>query len=152
MATSTRSKQAKASASSTASSELGSAQAAESAVACNLALIVGELVTEPELRTLPAGTKILSFSLTVRQPGERTTSVPLTWFDPPKRTSSWKVGTQLVACGPVVRRFYQYAGGTGSRTEVQVEHADVVTRRSVAKKLIGGVGDRVAATLEAAGR
>lgn len=114
-----------------------------------MALIVGELVTEPELRTLTGGTKMLSFSLTVRQPGERTTSVPLAWFDPPKRTASWKLGAHLVAYGPVVRRFYQYGGGTGSRTEVQVEYADIATRQAPTKKILGTARDQVATILEA---
>lgn len=148
MATTTT-KKPKAPIQSPTAAEPATAELAEPLFACNHALIVGELVTEPELRTLTGGTKMLSFSLTVRRPGERTTSVPLTWFDPPKRTESWKLGMRLVASGPVVRRFYRAGGGTGARTEVQVEHAQIATRRASAKKIIDDVGGKVADALEA---
>ena len=83
----------------------------------NLAVIVGELVTDPISRTLPGGAVAMSFSLTVRSPGRATTSVPLVWYDPPARVTSWAPPRQILAIGSVVRRFYQSGGRTGSTTE-----------------------------------
>lgn len=121
------------------------------AVAGNLALVAGQLATEPEFRVLPGGTELLSFSLTVRQPGEATTSVPLTWFDPPRRTRRWKVGAQVVAVGRVVRRFYKAGAITGSRTDVVVHQAEAATRKARARVVLGRVGlavDELVARLE----
>jgi len=121
------------------------------AVAGNLALVVGELATDPEFRVLPGGTELLSFSVTVRQPGEATTSVPLTWFDPPGRTRRWKVGAQIVAVGRVVRRFYKAGATTGSRTDVVVHQAEASTRKARARAVLGQVVvavDELAARLE----
>ncbi|MEM7437251.1 MAG: hypothetical protein AAF436_19005 [Myxococcota bacterium] len=112
-------------------------------VACNRALIVGELVTEPDWRTLPGGTEIFAFGLTVRQADAQTTSVPLIWYDPPRRVRQWKLGMRIAATGPVVRRFYRAGGVTASRTEVTVEQAEVVSRAG-ARRVI----DRTAAEVE----
>lgn len=108
--------------------------------ACNQALIIGDLVTEPETRTLPGGAKLFSFSLTVRRPGEQTTSVPLVWYDPPKRVYRWKLGTPIVATGPVVRRFFRAGGATAARTEVTVRQAEVLTQRARSRKVIDRYG------------
>jgi len=91
--------------------------------AANRAVIVGDLVTTPESRTLPSGGQLISFSLTVRLDGVASTSVPMVWYDPPSRTSRWRAGEAIVAAGSVVRRFYQAGGSVGSRTEVTVSHA-----------------------------
>ena len=93
-------------------------------IACNQAVVIGELVQSPERKDLPSGAEVVSFSLTVRADGQKTTSVPLSWFNPPKRVDRWKVGDQIVAVGPVVRRFYQAGGATGSRTDIDVRHAE----------------------------
>lgn len=94
------------------------------APACNQAVVIGELVQGPERKDLPSGTSVVSFSLTVRAEGEKTTSVPLSWFDPPKRVDRWKPGDHLLAIGPIVRRFYQAGGVTASRTDIDVRHAE----------------------------
>lgn len=99
------------------------AQVTKSIPAANRAVIVGELVTAPESRSLPSGGEVVSFSLTVRLHGVASTSVPMVWYDPPKRVARWRVGETVVAAGSVVRRFYQAGGRVGSRTEVTVSHA-----------------------------
>lgn len=95
---------------------------------CNQSVIVGELVQLPEVTELPSGGSLVSFSITVRVEGEKTTSVPLTWFDPPKKVFRWKEGDGIIAIGPVVRRFYYQAGATRSRTDVAVTHAENLTQ------------------------
>lgn len=93
------------------------------APAANRAIIIGELVAPPEPRSLPSGGEVVSFSLTVRLHGAASTSVPMVWYDPPKRVARWRAGESVVAAGAVVRRFYQAGGRVGSRTEVSVSHA-----------------------------
>ncbi len=91
---------------------------------CNQSIIVGDLVQLPETTELPSGDSLVSFSITVRAEGAKTTSVPLTWFDPPQKVFRWKEGDRIIAIGPVVRRFYRQAGFTRSRTDVAVTHAE----------------------------
>lgn len=89
----------------------------------NTSLVLGTLAGEPEERLLPSGTRAVSFSLTVRSTVAKTTSVPMVWFDPPKRFSQLKVGQRVLARGSVVRRFYRSGSGLGSATEVVVADA-----------------------------
>lgn len=118
---------------------------------CNQALVIGELVTEPEFRTLPGGSELMSFSLTVRADGEITTSVPLVWFDPPERAKRWQLGDHVLATGPVVRRFYQAGGFTRSRTDVSVRSAELVRNRKRVQRIgsdLTGSLDEVVAGLD----
>ena len=91
----------------------------------NVVLVAGQLVNEPERRTLPSGSEALSFSLTVRVPGEKTTSIPAVWYDPPTRVDRWVPGDQLVVMGAVVRRFFRTGAGLGSATEVVVDRCEL---------------------------
>ena len=105
-------------------------------MSCNQSVIVGELVQLPEVRDLPSGASLVSFSLTVRADGQRTTSVPLTWFDPPDKIHRWEEGDVILAMGSVVRRFYQAGGGTGSRTDVDVRRAESLSHRGRSKQVV----------------
>lgn len=117
--------------------------------ALNAAIIVGELVSDLEQRTLPGGTKLVNFSVTVRRPDTATTSVPVAWYDPPARTAKWELGDRLIVIGSVVRRFYQSNGRVGSTTELVVKAADKATKAKLArlsgvhlKAITAVVGDR----------
>lgn len=114
----------------------------------NQALVIGELVTEPERRTLPGGTELFAFGLTVRRDGHATTSVPIVWYDPPKRVNSWKLGAVIAVCGPVVRRFYRAGGVTASRTEVNVVQAQLLTAKRGMQKLLSAYVDEAARLAE----
>jgi len=114
------------------SSSSGSLPTSEPA-ALNAAVIVGELVSELEQRTLPGGTNLINFSVTVRKSGTATTSVPVAWYDPPARTANWALGDQLIVIGSVVRRFYQSNGRVGSTTEVVAKAADKATKAKLAR-------------------
>ncbi len=107
-------------------SKADATNAKETGSGMNQAIIVGEMIAEPERRTLPSGTAAASFSLTVRSAGRKTTSVPIVWYDPPKRMASWKLGDMIAVRGSVVRRFFRGGGGLGSSTEVVVEQAELV--------------------------
>lgn len=116
--------------------------AAETGV--NVALLVGQLVAEPESRTLPSGSCAVSFSLTVRTPGTKTTSVPAVWYDPPKRVQRWASGDLVIAQGSVVRRFFQTATGLGSATEVVVQCGELIRHHGKAAALRQRTEDLVA--------
>lgn len=111
----------------------------------NLALIVGQLVAEPETRTLPSGSVAASFSLTVRTKGNKTTSVPAVWYDPPKRMLRWGPGEHVIASGAVVRRFFRGAGGLGSATEVVVEQAELVRHEAKTARVVARAWSTVSA-------
>lgn len=115
----------------------------------NEACVVGQLVGEPERRVLPSGTIAMSFSLTVRSPGIKTTSVPMVWYDPPNRFDRWCIGDNIVARGPVVRRFFRSAGGLASATEVVVEKAELTRHRAKAARVLASAQRRLATIAEA---
>ena len=121
-----------------------SVEPSPSAVAdTNMALVIGRLVAEPESRTLPSGSIAASFSLTVRSTGEKTTSVPAVWYDPPKRVLKWVAGERVVAHGSVVRRFFRGAGGLGSATEVVVHQAELERHSAKAVRLVTRVNAKI---------
>ncbi len=110
----------------------------------NLALLIGQLVADPESRTLPSGSRAVSFSVTVRTPGAKTTSVPVVWYDPPKRVMRWASGDVVIAQGSVVRRFFQTGAGLGSATEVVVQRAELIRHHGKTAALIQRTEDLVA--------
>ena len=97
----------------------------------NLALLVGTLSREPELRSLPSGDTVLALEVTVRREGAAAESVPIAWFAAPTGAASWPVGEELLVIGRTRRRFFRSGGSTQSRTEVVASTA-VPTRRSAA--------------------
>lgn len=100
----------------------------------NFVVLSGHLSSEPAVRDLQSGSVLVSYELTTRVDGAAV-SVPLVWFDPPKRPSVG-AGDEVRAIGSVRRRFFRAGGSTQSRTEV------VIT--SLAK-----VGDKRAAAVQA---
>ncbi len=94
----------------------------------NLAVLVGTLSREPELRSLPSGDTVLALEVTVHPPGGAGESAPITWFAAPARAAAWLVGEELLVIGRIRRRFFRAGGSTQSRTEVVA--ARVVPTRS----------------------
>jgi len=105
-------------------------------ITLNSTTIIGSLSAEPDYRILPSGVTAASFSVTVRAAGEKTTAVPVVWYDPPKRFQTWQPQDDIVISGSVVRRFYRGAGGLGSSTEVVVRRGELVRRVAPAMKLL----------------
>lgn len=107
----------------------------------NLAVLVGTLSREPELRSLPSGHTVLALDVIVRPQGAAAESAPIAWFAAPARASSWPVGEELLVIGRTRRRFFRAGGATQSRTEV-VAAAVVPTRRGAAchKALTAALG------------
>jgi len=102
----------------------------------NLTCVVGALVAAGEIRQLPSGDDLMSFSVTVRANDQKTTSVPAVWFDPPKRARQWKAGDRIVIAGSVVRRFYRGGGGLGSSTEVVIRRGELLRHGGKARAVI----------------
>ena len=99
----------------------------------NLAILVGTLSRDPELRELPSGSVLLALELTVRPAEGPAESVPVAWPDPAPAAEGWAKGEELLVTGRTRRRFFRAAGRTESRTEV-VAAAVVPTRRSAAAR------------------
>jgi len=107
----------------------------------NLAVLVGTLSREPELRSLPSGDTVLALEVTIRPEGAAAESVPIAWFAAPAGAAAWAVGEELLVIGRTRRRFFRAGGATQSRTEV-VASAAVPTRRGAAcRKALGSALD-----------
>ncbi len=92
----------------------------------NLAVLAGELPTDPVRRELPDGRCIVQFDVTTATPdGDR--RVPVAWSDPPRAHEDLSAGVHVVVVGRVQRRFFRSGGVTQSRTEVVA--ASVARRR-----------------------
>lgn len=82
----------------------------------DLAIIVGTLSSEPVEQTLPSGSVLLRYEVTVRDRTPADT-VPVCWMDP-RRPPAFLAGDRVVVVGRVRRRFFRAGGGTRSATEV----------------------------------
>jgi hypothetical protein len=117
--------------------------AATEPIALNLAVLQGPCSAAPELRVLESGMRLASFA--VRVPGgadERSTSVPVTVWDPPAWLEALDAGVELVVVGRIRRRFYQRPGGVGSRVDVE---ASLVGRAHDRRRLEAALRRAVAA-------
>jgi single-strand DNA-binding protein len=84
----------------------------------NLAVVRGPLSSAPDLRTLSSGADVAS--LAVRTPIDgKSTSVPVTVWDPPEWIADLAEGDELLVLGSVRRRFYRAGAATGSRVDVE---------------------------------
>lgn len=105
----------------------------------NIVVLHGVLSRAPEARDLPSGDHLVQFDVTVREPDLPTASVPVVWFNAPARSLRLAAGTEVVVTGRVRRRFFQTAGGTGSRTEVVASQVVAATQRARVATLLRGV-------------
>jgi single-strand DNA-binding protein len=109
----------------------------------NLAVVRGPLSSAPDLRVLPSGTEVAN--LAVRTPADgRSTSVPVTVWDPPAWVADLAEGDELLVLGAVRRRFYRAGAATGSRVDVE---ATFVARPG--KRQLGVFTRRIEASLAA---
>src|SRR5262245_64649841 len=86
----------------------------------NIAVLRGTLSRDPVERTLPSGSRLVNYEVTVPDDaGGPADSAPVAWFDPPARLPAVTQGDEVVVLGRVRRRFFRTAAGvTASRTEV----------------------------------
>ena len=82
----------------------------------DLAVLVGTLSSEPVEQTLPSGSVLLRYEVTVRDRTPADT-VPVSWLDP-RRPPALAAGDRVVVVGRVRRRFFRAGGATRSATEV----------------------------------
>lgn len=82
----------------------------------DLAVVVGSLSSDPVATTLPSGSTLIRYEVTVRDVAPADT-VPVSWFDP-SRPPALARGDRVVVVGRVRRRFFRAGGATRSATEV----------------------------------
>lgn len=82
----------------------------------DLAVILGTLSSDPVEQTLPSGSVLVRYEVTVRDRSPAD-SVPVSWFDP-RRPPALRAGDRVVVVGRVRRRFFRAGGATRSATEV----------------------------------
>lgn len=100
----------------------------------NVVFLQGRLSSDPVLRELASGSRLLSLEVTTSTDAG-TANVPVAWFDPPT-IPDWGAGADVVVRGVVKRRFYRGPSGTQSRTEVVAIEACEVTKRRQAQRLL----------------
>lgn len=108
----------------------------------NLAVLHGELSSDPRRRELPSGSTLTQLELTTRLDGD-TVSVPVSAFD---REIDGVAGDRYIVIGYVRRRFFRAGGTTQSRTEVVASRVIPARRRATAERSIA----RAVAELDAA--
>ncbi|HEX6311929.1 MAG TPA: hypothetical protein VF152_09900 [Acidimicrobiia bacterium] len=90
--------------------------------ALNLSVLAGPCSGPPEIRTLASGTRLATLAVRVPSAKSKTTSVPVSVWNPPVWVETIDAGDEVVVVGLVRRRFFRVAsGGTGSRVEVEAE-------------------------------
>jgi single-strand DNA-binding protein len=101
----------------------------------NVVVLRGVMSTEPVSRRLPAGTCAVQFD--VRTVLGESSSVPVSWIDPPASALvPLVVGEPVVVVGSVRRRFFRTGGSTQSRTEVVAERVVPERRAKSAQSAI----------------
>lgn len=106
-------------------------------MAINLVVIRGECAAPPEVRVLESGRRLASIAVRVRADGVRTSSVPVTVWEPAAWIEDLPEGAEVVVVGGVRRRFFRTAaGGAGTRVDVEAAYVGRAgQRRQVAAAL-----------------
>lgn len=99
----------------------------------NVVYLQGRLSSDPVLRELSSGSRLLSLEVTTSTDAG-TATVPVAWFDPPS-TPDWGAGVEVVVRGVVKRRFYRSAAGTQARTEVVADEVCELGKRRQAQRV-----------------
>ena len=105
------------------------ARSEELDVGVNLSVVCGPCSGAPEIRVLESGSRLATFG--VRCPGggggagggdgDRTTSVPVTVWNPAAWIETLEAGDAVIVVGRLRRRFFQRPGGVGSRVDLEAE-------------------------------
>jgi hypothetical protein len=116
-------------------------------VVVNVSVVCGPCSGPPEVRVLESGARLATFG--VRCPGgpgtgERTTSVPVTVWDPPAWVEALEAGVAVVVVGRLRRRFFQRQAGVGSRVDLEAE----LVGRARDRRKVAAAYRRVIAALE----
>lgn len=115
---------------------------------CNVAVALGTISSEVQMRTLPSGTELASFSISVNHATGPTTSMTASWSTPmPAVLNRLTPGTEVLAVGRVVRRFYRAGGATQSRTELVVDRIERLSRKVACRRMVEHVIGHLEATV-----
>jgi len=98
------------------------AEPTEGPARLNLVVIRGECSAPPELRELESGRRLAAISVRAPGPDGRSTSVPVTIWEPAAWVEELVEGADVIVVGAVRRRFFRTAVG-GAATRVDVEAA-----------------------------
>ena len=116
----------------------------------NIAILVGRLARPAEERTLPSGDRVATLEVLVEGvDGQRSETVPVSWFNPSTDIVVLAAGTELVIVGSVRRRFFRSGGLTQSRTDLTAVHVLDLSRRAAVKRVLEAAAAEVAALLTA---
>jgi hypothetical protein len=131
-------------------------------VGVNLSVVCGPCSGAPEIRVLESGTRLATFGVRcpggggggaggagtgARGEGDRTTSVPVTVWNPAVWIETLEAGEAVIVVGRLRRRFFQRPGGVGSRVDLE---AELVGRARDRRKVASAYRKAIAA-LEALG-
>lgn len=108
----------------------------------DLAVLVGTLSSDPVERTLPSGSVLLRYEVTVRDRSPADT-VPVSWLEP-RRPPAFAAGDRVVVVGRVRRRFFRAGGATRSATEVLAMSVSRPGSRAIALAALTAAADVVA--------
>jgi single-strand DNA-binding protein len=90
--------------------------------AVNVSVVRGPISAPPEVRTLESGRRVATLAVRTVAGDGRSTSVPVTVWEPPAWVETLESGDELLVVGRVRRRFYRTAaGGNGARTDVEAD-------------------------------
>ena len=99
-------------------------------VRLNLVVVRGTCSGPPELRELESGRRLAAVAVRAPGPDGRTTSVPVTVWEPAAWVEGLEDGVDLVIVGAVRRRFFQTGGGgAGARVDVEAVFVGRAGRR-----------------------
>ncbi|MCZ7526047.1 MAG: single-stranded DNA-binding protein [Acidimicrobiia bacterium] len=87
----------------------------------NVTVLAGTCSGVPDVRVLPSGRRLASLAVRVADRERRSTSVPVTFWEPPAWVEELAEGDELVVLGRVRRRFFQAEGRRASRVDVEAE-------------------------------
>jgi single-stranded DNA-binding protein len=102
----------------------------------NLAIVCGDLTSEPMRRMLPSGSEVVSLEVRIKPEDGPAETVPVAWFDAPSWAAGLAAGDGVVVTGRVRRRFFRVGQSTQSRTEVLAANVARTSQRSRVTKLI----------------
>jgi len=101
----------------------------------NIAVVSGVVAGEIDQRTLSSGEQAWSFDLKTGLEGAAGT-VPISWVDPPARTTL-SSGDEILVVGHVQKRFFRVGPQTQAKTELLVHTLTQTRSRRRVSVLLG---------------
>lgn len=109
----------------------------------NLAVVCGDLSSEPMRRVLRSGSELISLEVTIRREDGPTETVPVAWFDAPSWADGLAAGDGVVVVGRVRRRFFRVGASTQTRTEVLATRVARTSQHGRVAKVLAEAADQL---------